>query len=91
MTEFTRVRPTLPKRGAVSRFNDNTMEYVIAGARLMSMLCFVGWVTCIVLAILFNSVPLVLTGLFLTVVGVGCARFGFKTNANEEWVHGKTG
>lgn len=90
MTEFTRVRTVPVRRGAVSRFNDNTMEYVIAGSRLMAMLCFIGWVVCIVLAILFGSVPLALTGLFLTAVGVGCARFGFKVNGNEEWFSGPT-
>lgn len=90
MSQHTTVRPASVRRGAVSRFNDNTMEYVIALARVLTGAFWLGWVAACIVAIVFGSTRWGAVAAFLFALFTLCGWFGFKVNGNEEWRHGKT-
>jgi len=85
MTEFTRVRPASVRRGAVSRFNDNTMEYVIAGARVLTAVAALGVLAALIGCIWVGGWSWALTGALALLVAAGAGWFGFKVNGNREW------
>lgn len=85
MTEFTRVRPASTRRGAVSRFNDNTMEYVIAGARVLTAVAVLGTLAALVGCIWAGGWPWALTSALAILVATAAGWFGFKANGNKEW------
>jgi L-asparagine transporter-like permease len=90
MTEFTRVRTVPVRRGPVSRFNDDTMEYVIAGARILAALAALAWLAAVVAFIWTSDGRWAVTAGVATIVALAAGWFGFKINANEEWKHGPT-
>lgn len=90
MTQFTRIRPVLPQRGAVSRFNDNTMEYAIALARFTGFLAAVATLGSLVWLIWTDNYRWALSAALMATVSAVASWFGFKTNANEEWKHDTT-
>jgi uncharacterized membrane protein YqjE len=90
MTQFTRIRPVLPQRGAVSRFNDNTMEYLIALARFTGFLAAVAALGSLVGLIWTDNYRWALSAALMAVISAVASWFGFITNANEEWKHDTT-
>jgi len=90
MTEFTRVRTVPVRRGPVSRFNDDTMEYLIAVARFTGFLAAVAAVGCTVGLIWTGDYRWALSLALMAAVCTVATWFGFKINANEEWKHGPT-
>lgn len=85
MTEHTRARPASTRRGAVSRFNDNTMEYLIAGARIAALVTAVATLAALVGLIWTADGRWALTAVVTLAVGATAGWFGFKTKGNEEW------
>lgn len=90
MTEFTRVRTVPVRRGAVSRFNDNTMEYVIAVARVVAVLATLGTLGAGFASVWTLDIHWISTCLLGALVTVGLIWFGFIRNGNEEWFSGPT-
>jgi hypothetical protein len=90
MTEFTRVRTVPVRRGPVSRFNDDTMEYVIAAARVLTILGILGFLGGLVAFTWTGDLRWCFTDVLSAAVASAAGWFGFKINANEEWKHGPT-
>lgn len=85
MSQHTTVRPASTRRGAVSRFNDNTMEYVIAGARIVTAVAVLGWLASVVGFIWTTDHRWALTTALAVLVQLVAGWFGFKVNGNKEW------
>lgn len=90
MAQLTRLRAVLPKPGAVSRFNDNTMEYVIAAARVLTALGVLGVLAGAVGYIWTLDGRWAFTDLLAALVTVASGWFGFWANGNEGWRNGDT-
>lgn len=90
MSQHTTVRPASIRRGAVSRFNDNTMEYAIAAARILTAVAALGWLVAVASLIWTSDDRWAVTGGLASCVTLAAGWFGFKVNGNEEWRHGKT-
>lgn len=82
-------RQTVPepeRRGAVQRFNDRTMEYVIMALRLVSLIATLsGWTPALVAWVWSGDWRWGATLAVLVVVGLGAGYLGFWTFGNEEW------
>lgn len=85
MTEFTKIRPASVRRGAVSRFNDNTMEYVIAGARVLTAVALLGALAALVGLLWTGDPRWAALDALAWFVATGAGWFGFKVNGNKEW------
>jgi fatty acid desaturase len=85
-----RNRVGLLRPGAVSRFNDNTKEYAIAGARLAAFVAVLAEVTSIIAFTWTVDVRWAVTAGVVLLVGACAGWFGFVEHPNEEWIRAKT-
>lgn len=85
MTEFTRIRTVPARRGPVSAFNDNTLEYLIAAARVASVLAALAAIGCTVGLIWTGDIRWALSLALTAAVAAAAGWFGLIHYANEEW------
>lgn len=90
MSQHTTIRPASTRRGAVSRFNDNTMEYVIAATRVGVLVGYLAAVASLVAVIWSLDYRWALTVVVALAVATWCTWFGFIRNGNEEWFRDTT-
>jgi hypothetical protein len=83
--EHTRIRTVPERRGPVRRFNDDTMEYLIATARAGAAVSLLAVLGSTVALIWTGDVRWALTVALSVVVTVVAGWFGYVKNANEGW------
>lgn len=88
MSQHTTVRPASSRRGAVSRFNDNTMEYAIAAARILTAVAALGWLVAVASLIWTGDDRWAGMAGLASVVTLAAGWFGFWAKGNEEWRRG---
>jgi hypothetical protein len=76
------------ERSAVERFNDRSLEYVIAILRSLCVLSGLGVIGCALGAILAASGPLAASAVLLLGVALVSGTTGFLYFPNEGWRHG---